>query len=287
MIFRIPIVKMKNSSKEKEHDDDRKRNANEVMNDEVISTPKKLKQTDNVHDSDVVFEKENSSSTTKQLLDIQKSPLGTLLLSSQLSDVDRDKLFNKFSSPSPGAASLSQQLLPNDTLEKETDQQVLLDVSKKKLRSKKMNFYIKESKGSREKGVSPNVVKRNTAFCCALCNCRKDYRKQFMDRETRGYLRASSTSLYHRRCCHRAFTWTKKWKSPYEKAVCRSMPTEDNLHLLDEIKSEVMDVTIEEIKSKYTQAKKEESEMYNMDGVVGTDYNFFFMKIGKYFHILF
>jgi hypothetical protein len=172
------------------------------------------------------------------------------------------------------ASSIQQELIVDANKEKQLYLEALTDCvieMSQKMRSKKMDFYIKEGKDTLVRKKESDVkMERNVAFCCALCDCTREHRKIFRAKDGDDFIAPSSTSLYHRRCCHNAFKWGKRWKGPYERACYDAQPTVDQLHLLDITISETYDASFEEIKAKYKQAKKEESEMYNSDGTVGT-----------------
>ena len=118
-------------------------------------------------------------------------------------------------------------------------------------------------------GINPSFkeIEDNIAFCCKICCCSEELKQKFlkMDDEV---VRPGDNSLWHRRCCHRAFKIKEDWIPEYryslailEKKIIRG----DNFKI-DTTSYE----NIEEVYKKYRNTSKvQESELHNDDCIEG------------------
>ena len=124
----------------------------------------------------------------------------------------------------------------------------------------------------------------NLAFCCAICKCSADMKKDpneddllkqdnidypyiFVDSSEQGYA--------HRKCCHNALLREVQtdWATSFEAASATAVEAFSNFSLLNSPDFRIDPaplewVTMQEIKHAYSTAKSQESALYNADAEV-------------------
>jgi hypothetical protein len=117
--------------------------------------------------------------------------------------------------------------------------------------------------------VDPKYVEKHMAFCCSICTCSEELKREIITNR-RYDVRPAKKCLYHRRCCHHVRTITG-WLDPLSNALQKVLPeTDEDYEKVGQIIPEATLVLYQDLLKQYKTAKKLESETYNNDSCAGT-----------------